>query len=425
MSGAFLAFVLAPIDASAQRAGDSGEEQETRQTPAMREAVYQRLAEAQACAEEEDMECARRLLEQVGRLRDLNSYETAQMHYFYAYIYLQNENYGDAITSYENVLQQEELPLSLEQDTMLALAQLYVQEERYQEALGMLERWFEIAENPGTTPYVLKAQIHYQLEQYREGIPAIQRAIEIAETQGRQIEESWYQLLSFFHHQLEDMPNFIETLSILFENWPKKDYLVQLAGAYSEQGQDERMLALYEAAHEAEWLTRSQEFVTLAQLFLQSEVPYKAASLLQQGLDDGTIEGTESNWRLLSQAWQLAQEHEKALPALTRAAELSDDGELSVMLAQSYAQLGRWEECASAARDGLRAGGIDRADQANMLLGNCLAEQKDYEAAVTAFQAALRDAEDDRSRRSARQWIDYVQTEQDRERQLAEARGRG
>jgi len=419
--------LLAPTDALAQQRGSEGgssEQQETRRTPAMRETVYQRLAEAQECVENEDFDCAREKLGQIARIRDLNSYETAQMHYFHAFIHVTSENYTEAISAYEKVLEQPDLPISLEQDTKLALAQLYVQLEQYEKGLAMLEQWFQGAENPGTTPYVLKAQIHYQLQQYREGIPAIQRAIEIAREQNRAVEESWYQLLNVFYFELEDYPKVIETLTILANNWPKKDYIIQLAGIYGQEGQEDRMLALFEAAYEANWLTRGQELVTLAQLFLQAEVPYKAAALLQKGLEDGTIEGTESNWRLLSQAWQLAQNHDKAIPALTRAAELSDDGELSVMLAQSYAQLGRWEECAEAAREGLRTGGLDRSDQANMLLGNCLAEQKDYSAALTAFQAAARDARDDRARQAARQWIDYVQTEQDRERQLAEARAR-
>jgi tetratricopeptide (TPR) repeat protein len=385
----------------------------------MREAVYQRLTEAQACAEEGDMECARKHLEDIGRIRDLNSYEVAQRWYFYAFIYLNAENYPEAISAYERVLEQPDLPLSLEQDTMLALAQLYVQQERYAEGLRMLERWFETAENPGTTPYVLKAQIHYQLQQHAEGIPAILTAMEIAQRQGRTVEESWYQLLNVFYYELENYPKVIETLGILTTRWPKKDYVVQLAGIYGQEGQEDTMLALYEAAYEANWLSRGQEVVNLAQMLLQADVPYKAATLLQKGLDDGSIEGTEANWRLLSQAWQLAQEDEKALPALTRAADLSRDGELNVRLAQSYVNLARWGDCADAARDAIRRGGLDRPDQANLLLGNCLAELKDYEGARAAFTAASRD---DRSRSAARQWLDYIENEQDRERQLAAAR---
>src|SRR5690606_33147869 len=132
---------FASQEASAQRAAEQQQEQETRRTPAMREAVYQRLSEAQACAEMGDMQCARDKLTQLGRMRDLNSYETAQMYYFEAYLAFEADNYDAAITAYEKVLEQPDLPISLEQNTMLSLAQLYAQQERYRDALAMLDRW--------------------------------------------------------------------------------------------------------------------------------------------------------------------------------------------------------------------------------------------------------------------------------------------
>lgn len=47
---------VASHEAAAQRAAEGQQqEQETRRTPAMREVVYQRLAEAQACAEMGDL----------------------------------------------------------------------------------------------------------------------------------------------------------------------------------------------------------------------------------------------------------------------------------------------------------------------------------------------------------------------------------
>lgn len=413
---------FASQEASAQRAAEQQQEQETRRTPAMREAVYQRLSEAQACAEMGDMQCARDKLTQLGRMRDLNSYETAQMYYFEAYLAFEADNYDAAITAYEKVLEQPELPISLEQNTMLSLAQLYAQQERYRDALAMLDRWFMVTESPGTSAYVLKAQIHYQLEEFEQGIPAILAAIDLAREQGRDLEESWFQLLNVFYFELENYPKVIETLTFMVNNWPKKDYFIQLASIYGQEGREDRMTALYEIAYEAGWLTRSQEIVNLAQMLLQSEAPQKAAVILQKGLEDGSVEKTEGNWRLLSQAWQLAREDEKALPALTEAAARSEDGELDVMLANSYANLGRWEECADAARNGLRRGGVERPDTANLLLGNCLAEMKEYDAARTAFQAAARD---DRSRSAAQAWLKYLDDEQDRERQLAQAQGRG
>ena len=130
---------------------------------------------------------------------------------------------------------------------------------------------------------------------------------------------------------------------------------------------------------------------------------------------------TENNWRILAQAWQLSQEDEKAIPALTRAAGLADDGELDVRLAQSHQNLAQWDECVEAAREALRKGELRRDDQANMIMGACLFELKEYGAARTAFNAA---AEDSRSETNARSWIQYVDTEEDRDEQLAAALNR-
>lgn len=416
---------LAP-EAYAQRAGQQNEEsqanQPARRTPAMRERVYQRLAEAQECSEAEDMECARELLDQVREMDDLNSYEVAQMWNFYAFIYFSQDNFGEAIRAYENVLLQAELPIGLETTTMYSLATLYVQQEQYQEGLDMLDRWFALSDSPSPDPYILKAQIHYQLEQFAEGVEPVLTALEIAAEQGRDPQEGWYQLLNVFYFEQEDYPNVIATLTILAETWPRKDYVVQLAGILGQEGEENSALALYEAAYEVGWLDRSAEFVTLAQMLLNADIPFKAAIVLQQGLDDGAIDSTESNWRLLAQSWQLAQEDEQALPALVRASSLAEDGNLDHRLAQSYANLARWDECVESAREALRRGDLNREDQANLLLGNCLVELKEYSEARNAFEAAARD---ERSRSGARQWLDYVRNEENREAEIERALRRG
>ena len=387
----------------------------------MRERVYQRLAEAQECAEMDDIQCAQELLAQVREMDNLNSYETAQMWNFYAFIYFGQDNYREAIRAYEMVLQQPDLPLGMETTTRFTLCQLYFQQERYDESIEMLDSWFVIAENPGPDPYILKAQIFYQLQRYQEGIEPVLTAIEVAEVQGRELQENWYRLLNVFYYELEDYPNVIQVLRTIIETWPKREYFIQLSAMYGTEGDDAAQLGLYEVAFEAGWLTRSNEWVQLAQLLLQADAPVKAAKILEAGLADGIVESTESNWRVLAQAWQLAQEDEKAIEPLTRAAGLSDNGELNVRLAQSYQNLTQWDECVDAAREGLQKGELRREDQANMILGACLFELKEYGAARTAFNTA---AEDTRSRTGARSWIQYVDAEEDREQQLAAALGR-
>ncbi len=89
-----------------------------------------------------------------------------------------------------------------------------------------------------------------------------------------------------------------------------------------------------------------------------------------------------------------------------------------MLLAQSHANLAQWDECVDAARNGLRRGGLNRTDQTNLILGNCLAQRKEYPEARTAFLAAARDQ---RSRGAANSWIEYVDSEEERERTNREA----
>ena len=408
-----------PAPVMAQESGESqASQQKTRKTPAMREKVYTKLSEAQACSEADDMNCARRLLDQVREMKDLNSYEMAQMWNFYAFIYYSQDNYREALRAYENVLAQPDLPPALEQGTMYTLAQLYFTSEQYQKALDMLDRWFGVAENPSPDAYILKAQGYYQLERYREGIAPTLQAIDIARSRNQAPKENWYLLLRVFHYELEDYPKVRDVLEILATSWPKKDYFTQLAAIYGELDEESKQLHAYEAAHAAGWLERGSELVQLAQLFLQAEVPYKAAKVMETGLDEGTIDGSASNWRLLSQAWTLAQEDEKAIPALQKAAQLSNDGILDVRLAQSYLNLDRYEPCVESARKGLRKGNLRRTDSANVVLGMCLYELKRYNEAKTAFRAA---AQDRRSAKTAGQWMQFIDKEVERERQLRDA----
>lgn len=418
---------------------EAQEAQRTRRTPALSERVYTRLSEAQACAEgvtdpdtgEQlepiDMDCAFRLLNEVrtmGNQGRLNSYEMAQLWNFYAFIYLGQDDYPAAIEAYENMLRVEpveDLPLGMEMTTRYNLVQLYFAQDRYDDSLNMLDTWFNLEPNPGPDPYVLQAQLYYQLEDYNQGIVSIETALSIATEQGRDMQENWYRLLNVFHFELNNIPGVIDALNVLVNNWPKREYFVQLSAMYGQEGNEVNQLALYETAYEAGWLDRGTEQVQLAQLLLSADIPVKSARIMEVGLEDGTIESNMMNWRVLAQSWQLAQEDLKAIPAMIEAADLSEDGEIDIRLAQSYQNLARYDECVDAAETSIEKGDLRREDQAHMILGACLFELKEYSRARTAFQVAI---EDERSENGARSWIDYVNMEEDRENQLQAALNR-
>ena len=87
---------------------------------------------------------------------------------------------------------------------------------------------------------------------------------------------------------------------------------------------------------------------------------------------------------------------------------MSRDGELYIRLAQSHINLEQWELASDAAEVAIEVGGLDREDQANIMLGMALFNQDKLSLAKQAFERASRD---NRSRRTAQQWIAYVESE--------------
>ncbi|MEN8006254.1 MAG: tetratricopeptide repeat protein [Candidatus Krumholzibacteriota bacterium] len=391
-------------------AGIASAQDSTRKAMAMREKVYEKLSRAQEAAEAENWEKAFDYLDDVEKMKDLDPNEKAQLYTAYGYTYFAQENYAESIGAYERVLLQENLPEALRTSTLYTLGQLHFHLEHYEKAAGHLENWLTVAANPGPQPYVLLGQAYYQLGRPRDAVESIRQAVAAAEQRGQPVQENWYALLRVIYFELGEYENLLEVLEILVTRFPAKEYWVHLSSAYGEMGDTVRQLAAYEMAYAQGYLETGPEIVLLCQLLLQAEVPYRAGGLLDQALSAGVVEGTAANWRLLSQAWILAQEHSAAIEALTKAAELSDDGELNARIAQSYANLGDWEKSVEAAREALDKG-VDNPQELQILQGMALFELGRFDEARTAFSAAQRLP---KGRDTATRWLVYVESEKRR-----------
>jgi tetratricopeptide (TPR) repeat protein len=392
-------------------------DRETQETASMREATYKELAKAQEAAEAENYSEAIRILDRL-RNDDLNSYEMCQALSLYAYVYYSQDNYPKAIQTYEQLLSQPDLPEALQTPTVYTLSQLYFSTENWRKAIEMLNRWFELGAEPQPQTYELMAQAYYQLGEYRNALQPASQAIELTRKSGKPVKEQSYLLLRVLYYELEDYNQVAAVLQELIKRFPKKQYWMQLAGIYGELGNERKQISTLELAYLLGYLEKETEVMTLAGLLLQNDVPYKAGKILAKGLEDGVISSTYDHWRLLSQAWTLAQEDEKAVPALTRAAGLSEDGELDIMLGQTYMNLEQWDAAAQALRTGIRKGGLDRPDQAQVMLGQTLFNLNAFDEAREAFAAAQADR---RSRQLAAQWLNYIDSEENRQAQLREA----
>jgi len=421
--GLVLAVVLLPLVlTSTEVTAQEDDEQNlgdlaTQETASMREITYKELAKAQEAAEAEKFSEATQTLDKLGK-QELNHYERSQLLNLYAYIYYAQDQVSKAINTYEQLLNQPELPEALQTSTVYTLSQLYFSQENWQKSINMLERWMRLTKEDNRTAYEMMAQAYYQLGDYTKALLPAWKVIELTQAAGDPIKEQSYLLLRVLHYEAEEYQQVIDILEELIKLFPKKQYWMQLASIYGEIDQQQKQLNVLELAYLQGFLATETEILTLASLLLNNDLYVRAGKILSRGLDDGVITSSLDHWRLLAQAWTMAQENEKAIPALTKAAELSPDGKLDIMLAQTYINLNRWNEAVDTIRRALAKGGLDRTDQAQVMLGQALFEMERFDEAREAFQRAQADQ---RSRQLSAQWITYIDSEEDRRAQLAAA----
>ena len=350
----------------------------------------------------------------MARMRDLEGPERAQLYSAYGYAHFMRGEIAESIQQYERVLTIDDAPEGMIPSTLYTLAQLCFHVERYEKAVDHLERWLALSSNPGPEPFVLMGQAYFQLERYGEAAESVERAIEIAGARGQDVDENWYALLRALYHQMEDHPSLLRTLEILCAKFPSREYWTHLAAVHGEMEDEEGQLATHEIAFRLGYLSSDSELRLFAQLLINAGVPYRAGMILREGLDGGVLESKSENWRLLSQAWTLAHENERAIEALKRAAELASDGELDARLAQSYARLDDWANVITASQNAVRKGAED-AHEMLMLRGVAMIELDRLDEAKAIFQRAQ---ETPAVRERALEWIAYIDSEEARRREL-------
>ena len=409
---------LRPMSAAFAQEGGAKAERETRRTPALRNAIYEKLSEAQVAAEAKDYGTAKAILDELiatSGSKALNSYELANVYNLYAFIQYSKEDYAGALKSYEKVVSQPDIPLAMEINTRFTIAQLYFVQEQWQKGIDALEKWFAMTETPNANAYILLAQGYYQVKDYDKALANVKKAITMYEDKGNVPKEQWYNLARFLYFEKNDVNNTVAVLEELLKYYPKKEYWVQIAHTYGEQDKTSQQLAAMETAYVQNMLDKDNEQVTMAYLYLNADVPYKAAKVMDKGLNNNSIDGKSKNWELAGNAWRQAQELDKAIPAMEEAAAKSDKGELYARLGNIYLDNDQFSKAITAINKGLSRGGVKRPDTARLVLGMAYFNLNEYGKAREAFIAA---GKDERSATYAQQWIGYMDSEIERQQAL-------
>jgi len=386
---------------------------------------------------------ARRILTELLNIRDeLKSYDRSVMWNYWGYIYFSDEDYDQAMYAYEQLLKEPEATIPLRTSSLLTLAQLNLVKENWDKGIRLILQWMEEVETITAQSYYLLASAYFQKEDYVRARSSMEEAIRLAEVEGYRPRENWYVLLAACFNELKDKKIISEAYSleqqlgiyeILVNYYPKKLYFLQLGGTYQQMDREEDYMITLKAAFDKDLLDKEGEYLALAQLLLISKNPYWAAQVLVAGQNKKTIivnketnkeelvpviKDTEKNLKLLADSWRMAQEIDKAIPVLEKAAKMSKDGDTYILLGNLYLFEDRIEESIRAIEAGLKKPKVKSRSQAQLVLGQAHFEIENFEEAKKQFRAAARD-KDKRIKKTANSWIKYAENEEVRVKNLA------
>ena len=114
----------------------------------------------------------------------------------------------------------------------------------------------------------------------------------------------------------------------------------------------------------------------------------------------------------------MAQEIDKAIPVLEKAAKLSKEGKPYVLLGNLYLSEDKVQLAVDAILKGLKKGKIDKLSQVHLTLGQAYFELQKFDEAKKEFRIAARD-KDKTIKSTANNWIKYTENEEIRVKNLA------
>lgn len=382
----------------------------TRQANTLSRPVFTRIEDVQELRDEEAYDEA---LEILGELREmanedrLNNYEQYMMYVFYASIAMDRENFEDAADYWDAALDLPELSATQQAQAFQTLGQLRFMLERYEGALTAFNNYLRVAEDPDIGIYLRKATALYVLERYEEALPEVLRNMELVRAQGEPIPENTYGLLRSIYFNLDDYEAVREVLREMIVLFDNPDEWTQLAQVHSQLENFDRQAYTYYLADLKEYLTSSQQLMTLGYLLYNNDNPWGASQVIAEGMANGAIEENADNLEFLATAYQTAREDERALEPLRRAAEMSGEGPLYYRLGRIYMNLRDYENAVEAMDNALDAGGVDREDQLYQTQATAYYLLDRYDEAIEAARNA--GEADERSADSAQSMVTSFQ----------------
>ena len=339
------------------------------------------------------------------KLDGLSPYERSRVEQILATIDHSQEKYASARAHLKAAIDAGGLNAEEVSQTQYQVAQLWLAEEKWKEGAAALEEWFKTAAKPNSAAYYLLAVAYYQQDQFAKALAPAQKAVDLAEKP----QESWIQLVLALHLQQEHWAEAVPLLNRLINIAPdKKTYWQQLSSVYGQLEQYPKALAITQLAYNAGLLDNDSDVKRLADLLMFNDVPYRCGTLLDEAIAKKIVTADAKLYEKQANCWIAAREFSKSIDPLTRAADMSSNGNLYVRLGEVQVQRSNWDGASAALNKGIKKGGLKDTGNAQLMLGIVLYNQKKLTEAEEWFKRAKSSA---KSRETAEGYLQLIQAQ--------------
>lgn len=239
-------------------------------------------------------------------------------------------------------------------DSMLIVAQLQMQDDKYQESLATLDKFLSETKSTNPEHLVLKGNALYRLERYPEAIAVLKPAIDAAPAP----RADWTQLLMGAYAASNQPAEAAKLAEKVAAGTPSdKKAQMNLAATYLQSDQYDKAAQVYEKLRAAGQLTEDRDYRNLFALYLNAQGKEKqAAEVIKDGLEKGILKPDHQTYSSLAQAYYFSEQTGPAIEAYQKAAPLAADGETYLNLAKILANEGRSAESKKAAQQAIDKG---------------------------------------------------------------------
>ncbi len=363
---------------------EQAQTQPRRPAPTSGEKAGKTMTKAYDLLSKDDYAGARAMLNGIAR-EGLSPFDLSRLEQIWCQIEISQNNYPAARQHMQKSIDSGGLSKSEILNAKFQIAQLYIAEENYTQGMAMLKEWFKATPTPGPSAYYTLAGAYYQMGDINAAFEPAKKAVEMSDKP----QASWIELLLGIYLTRENYDAALPLLERLIVMQPhKKNHWLTLSSIYHQREDFAKALAAIQIADNAGYLKEPSDYERLVGMLRFNNIPYRAARVLEQSLENKTLEADSKNYEKLADSWIQARDYDAAIPPLTRAAELSKNGEQFVRLGEVQIQLKQWSQAVDALQQGLKKGGLKDTGKANLLAGIALFNQDRLNDAVKYFQRA-------------------------------------